>query len=108
MNGKTKRTARLNAYVRAEEFAQVVQMSEQAGLSMSEFVRRVCLGQVVESKVDSRAVLDLLRINADLGRLGGLLKLWLTEPDQHATDVRKLLRDIMDAKDALVAKVEQL
>ena len=83
-------------------------MSEQAGLSMSEFVRRVCLGQVVESKIDSRAVLDLLKINADLGRLGGLLKLWLTEPDQHATDVRKLLRDIMDAKDALVAKVDQL
>ena len=108
MSIKNKRTSRLNAYVQHEEFLIVVNMSEQAGLSMSEFIRRVCLGQVIESKVDSRAVLDLLKVNADLGRLGGLLKLWLSEPDQHATDVRKLLRDIMDAKDALVAKVEQL
>lgn len=98
----------IKSYVTPAEFEDILANANQAGLSMSTFIKRVCQGQKIESKVDSRAVLDLLKINADLGRLGGLLKLWLTAPDEHATDVRGLLREIMDLKDLLVAKVEQL
>jgi len=32
----------------------------------------------VQSTVDQRAVLELVKINADMGRLGGLIKMWLT------------------------------
>src|ERR1700682_4474625 len=32
----------------------------------------------VESTIDQRAILDLVKINADLGRFGGLIKMWLT------------------------------
>ena len=28
--------------------------------------------------IDQRAILDLVKINADLGRFGGLIKMWLT------------------------------
>lgn len=98
----------IRAYVSPGEYGRILESANRAGLSLSTFAKRVCLGQEVESKVDARAVLDLLKINADLGRLGGLLKLWLTEPDQHAPDVRQLLREIMDAKEDLVAKVKQL
>lgn len=107
-NKKIRRSVRMTSRVTPDEFNQVVALSNRAGLSMSEFIRRVCLGQVIESKVDSKAVLDLLKVNADLGRLGGLLKLWLTEPDRNAADVRKLLHEIMEAKDTLVGKVNQL
>jgi hypothetical protein len=32
----------------------------------------------LQSTIDQRAILDLVKINADLGRFGGLIKMWLT------------------------------
>lgn len=71
---KTKRIAQIKAYVTPDEFDLVMESSGRAGLSMSEFIRRVCLGIRVESREDQQARRDLLKVNADLGRLGGLLK----------------------------------
>ena len=55
-------------------------MTAQAGrasLSISAFVRAVCLGHEIKSTVDQDAILTLARMNGDLGRLGGLLKMAL-------------------------------
>ena len=98
----------IKTYVSEAEYARIQASADQAGLSLSSFVKRVSLGYQIDSTVDARAVLDLLKVNADLGRLGGLLKLWLTEPDQHAHDVRHLLASIESTKDILLAKVQQL
>ena len=36
------------------------------------------LAMPLQSTIDQRAILDLAKINADLGRFGGLIKMWLT------------------------------
>jgi len=46
--------------------------------SASSYLRRLGLALPVESTIDQRAILDLVKINADLGRFGGLIKMWLT------------------------------
>ena len=51
---------------------------------------------------------ELLKACGDLGRLGGLLKLWLTErPGQGApeTDVRHLLDQTQELRGRIVEKV---
>jgi hypothetical protein len=53
--------------------------AEASGLSVAGFVRRVAMGYQVDSIVDIKQVNELSRVNADLGRLGGLLKLWLAK-----------------------------
>lgn len=95
-------------YVTPEEYARIMDSAEKAGLSMSAFAKRVCLGQRIESKVDSRAVLELVKVNADMGRLGGLLKLWLSEPDRHAPEARRLLHELESMKETLSAKINAL
>jgi hypothetical protein len=95
-------------YVTSEEHQMIMDSAAKSGLSLSTFAKRVCLGIHVESKVDSRAVLDLVKVNADMGRVGGLLKLWLTEPDKHAYDARKLLHELMILKDQLAARIKNL
>ena len=50
-------------------------------MSASRYLRAVGLALPVQCTIDQRAVLDLLKINADLGRLGGLIKMWLTSND---------------------------
>lgn len=94
--------------VTPEEHADILASSDKAGLSLSAFAKRACLGQRIESKVDARAVLDLLKVNADMGRVGGLLKLWLSEPDRHAQEARRLLHELECAKEILVAKINAL
>lgn len=69
-----RRTTTLRARVTSEEYGEITASSERAGLSLSEFVRRACLGRKIESRQDQQARMELRKINADLGRLGGLLK----------------------------------
>jgi hypothetical protein len=44
-------------------------------LSASSYLRRLGLALPVESTIDQRVILDLVKINADLGRFGGLIKM---------------------------------
>jgi hypothetical protein len=69
----------IKAYVSPEEYELVAGQAARASLSISAFVKAVCLGYEVKSTIDQDAVLALAKINADLGRLGGLFKQALAE-----------------------------
>ena len=64
--------------VTPEEKAAIATKADAHSLSVSSYLRRLGLALPVESTIDQRAILDLVKINADLGRLGGLIKMWLT------------------------------
>jgi hypothetical protein len=55
---------------------------------LSTFLLNVGIGYQVRGIVDNKQVEELARINGDLGRLGGLLKLWLTD-DARLASVRR-------------------
>lgn len=98
----------IKTYVTDEEYQRIADSARQSGLSMSMFLRRVCTGLVIESKVDATAVRELIRINADMGRLGGLLKMWLANDMPHSADVRRLLNDLLASKDSLTEKIHRI
>ncbi|MCP5273272.1 MAG: conjugal transfer transcriptional regulator TraJ [Burkholderiales bacterium] len=75
---RTKRDKRLRVPVLPEEEMMIKAKATEAGLTIAEYLRNLGLGYTVPSVIDNRQVDVLLRINADLGRLGGLIKLWLT------------------------------
>jgi hypothetical protein len=72
----------------------------------------VGLGYEVRGILDHRRVEELLKINADLGRLGGLLKLWLTNDERTAafseSTIRVLLGKIEDTQDKLHEVVREV
>ena len=76
--GKEKRDKKLRVPVLPIEEAEIKSKATDAGLTVAEYLRNLGLGYQVPSIVDSRQVDSLLKINGDLGRLGGLIKLWLT------------------------------
>lgn len=59
--------------------------AKATGKSVAAFLREVALGYEVKSVIDNTKVLELSKINGDLGRIGGLLKLWLTDDSKLAT-----------------------
>jgi hypothetical protein len=79
--GKTrKESTPIKVWVTPEEKASIAAKADAHCLSSSGYLRRLGLALPVESTIDQRAILDLVRSNADLGRFGGLIKMWLTRP----------------------------
>jgi hypothetical protein len=76
---KTRRESTpIKVWVKPAEKAAIEAKADAHSLSASAFLRQLGLALPVQSTVDQRAVLELVKINADLGRLGGLIKMWLT------------------------------
>jgi hypothetical protein len=86
------------------------------GVSTASFVRAVALGEKLKVVADQRVVLELIRLRADMGRLGGLLKLWLTNEERFdkergelsVTDVRDVLHRIEAIEEQIREVVERL
>lgn len=71
--------------VSTDEARAIEGRAERAGLSLSEYIRAAAQNHRIKSVYDLDAVADLVRVNGDLGRVAGLLKLWLAEkPEQGA------------------------
>ncbi|WP_420839030.1 conjugal transfer transcriptional regulator TraJ [Alcaligenes ammonioxydans] len=74
-----KTQAPIKVYCLPDERAEIEAMARSSGHSVSTYLRLVGQGYRVTSIVDYRHVQELAKVNGDLGRLGGLLKLWLTD-----------------------------
>lgn len=81
---KEKNTARrrgkpIEVWVTDEEKEVITHKAEEAGMSRSGYLRALGMNTPIRSVVDLTAVADLAKVNGDLGRVAGLLKLWLAE-----------------------------
>ncbi len=106
-NPARDRINHLQVVVNGEERRCIVNRAQEAGLSVSAYLRAVGLGKAIRPAFDHAAVLTLAKVNGDQGRLGGLLKLWLVDrPGRGApeSEVRRLL-DRIGALQAQLAEV---
>lgn len=83
----------LKTYLTPEEFGEIQTSASRAGLSLSTFSKRVCLGFPVPSLEHQEARLELRRLKGDLGRLGGLVKQALANGADRQL-VHKLLHEL--------------
>lgn len=101
---------RITTYLTDEEYQCMTRAAAQTGLSVSKYVKRVCLGHSVTSTVDYQAVLALTKANADLGRLGGLFKMSLSEGSagNSSPEIRSILKGIEMSKEHMVRSFNAL
>jgi hypothetical protein len=83
----------MKSYLTQEEYNAILASAHRAGLSLSTFSKRVCLGTPVPSLEHHEARLELRRIKGDLGRLGGLVKQALAQGADRGL-VHKLLHEL--------------
>jgi len=83
-NSAQKRSHHLRVPVLPDEHEVIKKMAKQVGLSVAAYLREIGQGYTVTSIVEYESVRELARVNGDLGRLGGLLKLWLTDDSKAA------------------------
>ncbi len=95
------RNRHLKVVVSQRERAQIETRAAATGLSVSAYLRNLGLGFQPHSILDQEALLALLKVNADQGRLGGLFKLWLSAqsaPSAETSEIRKLLAAIEECQ----------
>ena len=86
----------IKVWVTEDERADIERLADSANLSLSAYLRAAGLNQRVRSIIDIAAVNDLAKVNGDLGRVAGLLKLWLAEKRGIGADprhVEKMMND---------------
>jgi len=98
----------VKAYATPKEYNAMKENASRARLSLSAYIRAVCLGHEVKSSVDKSGILDLAKVSADLGRLGGLFKLALSEKAIDRLRGNSLLDDINRTRRLLEDKVRKL
>lgn len=87
----------LKVVVSDQERALIENKAQECRLSVSAYLRNVGTGYQPGSRFDREALRELVKLHADQGRLGGLLKLWLAEKKgegTNASEVRSVLRQI--------------
>lgn len=82
-------------------------------MSNAAFLRAVGLNLPVGSRADLKAVRQLAKVNGDLGRVAGLLKLWLAEKrgqGARSIDVETMMMDfraIQEDMRALMGRISK-
>lgn len=72
----------LRVYCLSEERMIIEGNAKATGKSLSEYLRSVGMGVRIKTVLDQQAIRELIKINADQGRLGGLLKALLTNDER--------------------------
>ena len=101
----------LKVFVSERERAGIETRAAATGLSVSAYLRNLGLGFQPHSTLDQKAILALLKVDADQGRLGGLFKLWLSgqsAPSAETVEIRMLLLDIEECQRNLKAVIGRL
>lgn len=109
----SKKTCRLLISLSPEERSTLDDMASRLHLPRAEIIRRLVTATRLPAPGNAAAVRDLLRVNADLARLGNLLKLALDDNGWHAPgdpgpDVETLIRHIDQSRMTLRRKIEAL
>ncbi len=102
----------IKVYCYPDERQTIEQQANSTGLSKSSYLLRVGMGYPIRSIVDHHQVEELVMINGDLGRLGGLLKLWLSNEKSvggiDARTIRDTLKKIDRTQDQMLALMQRV
>ena len=72
----------IKIYLKSSDKAKIAENARECGLSMSAFVRSLALGDTPVTNIELDEMNKVMKIHADLGRLGGLLKMTLTNEER--------------------------
>lgn len=87
--GTRPRHKRIDVWCTPEEVESIGYLADVASMSKSTYLREAGLQKTMRTVYDLEAIKDLSKVNGDMGRVAGLLKLWLATPDKRGVGVPK-------------------
>lgn len=77
------KTEKVRVACSKDEKREIELKAKAYNMSVSQYLRQLGLGYPIKSKVDQMTLVQLANLQADLGRLGGLFKMWLVKNQDH-------------------------
>ena len=105
---KRKRNYSLHVRLSKAEVAQIQQNAEATGLTCAALLRELGKGYKPKSIIDAGHIRELIHLRGDLGRAGGLLKLWLSSELRKSKDVAKVVHNLNSTQQEIRNLVEIL
>ena len=105
------KTERIDLRVTPAEKLRMEKLARQAGEnSLSGYIRKAALNKKIKSQLDADLVLELIKMNADLSRLGNLLKLTMNVHQGGYTkaELAHIETTLRQASDVIKEKVMKL
>ena len=78
---KIKREKHIGIWTTQNEYKKILIKAKMTGLRVAPYLRNLGMNYPLKSMVDQLAVDELIQTRADLGRVGGLFKKWLSEQE---------------------------
>lgn len=82
----------IKVFVTEDERAEIIGKAISANLSLSAYLRTAGLNHPIRSILDVQAVIELAKVNGDLGRVAAMLKIWLEETREGGANPRDIER----------------
>ena len=120
MNTPEKKSRRdltpLKVYCSKDEREQIIRNALATGKTVSEYMRNVSMGYRVPSNINAEQARELVRLKGDMGRLGGLLKLLLSNEERFdgmtgerlQFETIKLLNEILENQNQVRQAIREL
>jgi len=106
---KDLKTKHVDVRVSELEYERISLKAKMTGLNNAAYLRNLGMNYPIKSTVDQLALSELIKGRADLGRLGGLFKLWLEgENGTWGNLGDRRYEDISDLLDDLITKENEL
>ena len=86
----------IKIYLKSCAKAKIAQNAHECGMSMSAYVRSLALGNAPITNIELDEMNKVMKVHADLGRLGGLLKMTLTNDERLQDMGRKMGASTID------------
>jgi hypothetical protein len=88
------RNRAMRIYVNPAERSEINAKAKAAGMTVSAYMRAAAMNKRIVSAVDRESLAILSKVHGDQGRLGGLLRMYLNDPDATGSVARALLDQI--------------
>jgi hypothetical protein len=108
MTNRTSRKVRIEAYVTPAERDRLRALAARLHISLSDLIHRSALGARLPDASRHETVRELVRINADLARLGNLLKLGIDEESLDPAAATELIAEIRKRQAEVKAEIQKL
>jgi hypothetical protein len=104
-----QRVKQLRVPVLPTELTAIKTSAANCGLSVAAYLRTLGLNHQPKTTLDADGIIEMVKINGDLGRLGGLLKMLLTNDErlkamgkeQVTARIHGMLEDIQSTQSLL-------
>lgn len=107
-SNKRKRNHSIHLRLDTYELEKITEHAELTGLTIPGYLRAVGMKRRPRSTIDKVHIGHVVKLKADLGRVGGLLKHWVFQEGPHRPENPEHIGDVINRIEQLTGRIQDV